>query len=51
MTSARRFLSTGDLFGFAEAQGRVARPDHLTVYPRVIHWPKWTSRAARHTAR
>lgn len=29
-------LTTGDLFGFAEAQGRVARPDHLTVYPRVI---------------
>ena len=36
MTSGPALLSTGDLFGFAEAQGRVARPDHLTVYPRVI---------------
>ncbi len=29
-------LGTGDLFGFAEAQGRVEALDHLTVYPRVI---------------
>jgi uncharacterized protein (DUF58 family) len=29
-------LHTGDLFGFAEAQGRLDEPDHLVVYPRVI---------------
>ena len=29
-------LSTGDLFGFAEAHGRLEEPDHLVVYPRVI---------------
>jgi uncharacterized protein (DUF58 family) len=29
-------LATGDLFGFAETRGRLADPDHLTVYPRVI---------------
>jgi uncharacterized protein (DUF58 family) len=29
-------LSAGDLFGFAEAQGRYEQRDHLTVYPRVI---------------
>jgi uncharacterized protein (DUF58 family) len=29
-------MSTGDLFGFAEAQGRLETLDHLTVYPRVI---------------
>lgn len=29
-------LSTGDLFGFSEAQGQVEALDHLTVYPRVI---------------
>jgi uncharacterized protein (DUF58 family) len=29
-------LSTGDLFGFAENQGRYEQRDHLTVYPRVI---------------
>ncbi|MBM4456868.1 MAG: DUF58 domain-containing protein [Chloroflexi bacterium] len=29
-------LSTGDLFGFAEAHGRMEQRDYLTVYPRVI---------------
>jgi uncharacterized protein (DUF58 family) len=29
-------LGTGDLFGFAEAQGRAVTGQHLTVYPRVI---------------
>lgn len=29
-------FSTGDLFGFAEGQGRLEDSDHLTVYPRVI---------------
>jgi uncharacterized protein (DUF58 family) len=29
-------LGAGDLFGFAESQGRYDQPDHLTVYPRVI---------------
>ena len=29
-------LQTGDLFGFAEAQVHLSRPDHITVYPRII---------------
>ncbi|MCX7669671.1 MAG: DUF58 domain-containing protein, partial [Anaerolineae bacterium] len=29
-------MTVGDLFGFAEAQGRFEVLDHLTVYPRVI---------------
>jgi len=29
-------MSAGDLFGFAEAQGRLETLDHLTIYPRVI---------------
>ncbi len=29
-------MTVGDLFGFAEVQGRVETLDHLTVYPRVI---------------
>lgn len=29
-------MTVGDLFGFAEAQGRLETLDHLTVYPRVI---------------
>ncbi|MCX6027989.1 MAG: DUF58 domain-containing protein [Chloroflexi bacterium] len=29
-------LGAGDLFGFAESQGRYDESDHLTVYPRVI---------------
>jgi uncharacterized protein (DUF58 family) len=29
-------LHTGDLFGFAEAQGQLREPDHLVVYPRVV---------------
>ncbi len=29
-------LAAGDLFGFAETQGRLDALDHLTVYPRVI---------------
>lgn len=46
-------LSTGDLFGFAEAQGRFDVQDHLTVYPRVIPLPHvdLTSRAPHGTIR
>ena len=29
-------LGTGDLFGFAQAAGRVVGAEHITVYPRVI---------------
>ncbi|MGC8780021.1 MAG: DUF58 domain-containing protein [Anaerolineae bacterium] len=29
-------MTVGDLFGFAEVQGRLEALDHLTVYPRVI---------------
>jgi uncharacterized protein (DUF58 family) len=29
-------LTTGDLFGFAEASGSFSQVDYLTVYPRVI---------------
>jgi|YNPNPStandDraft_1061719.scaffolds.fasta_scaffold04112_8 uncharacterized protein (DUF58 family) len=46
-------LSTGDLFGFAEASGSFDTPDYLTVYPRVIPLPRLplTSRSPQGTVR
>lgn len=50
-------MTTGDLFGFTETQGRLEALDHLTVYPRVIplahveltsHAPHGTIKSQQH---